>query len=158
MDILIDIRHREEDLACIPIEAIAHHVIESEGKPSSTEVSITFVDDEEMAALNEEFRGIVGPTDVLSFECDALDDEMASPSGATEKVYELGDVIIAPDVAAAQCEGYGNSFEAEVALLLVHGLLHLCGYDHMEDAEAEAMEARERELLAAFPAYSAARG
>lgn len=157
MDILIDARHREEDLARIPIEAIARHVLESEGKPSSTEVSITFVDDEEMAALNEAFRGIVGPTDVLSFECDELDDEMAPPYEVAEEVYELGDVIIAPDVAAAQCEGYGNGFEAEVALLLVHGLLHLCGHDHMEDAEAEAMEARERELLAAFPAYSAAR-
>ncbi len=157
MDILVDLRHREEDLAAFPFEQLARHVIESEGKPASTEVSITFVDDDEMAALNEEYRGIAGPTDVLSFECDNLDDEMAPRDGVEDGVYELGDIVIAPDVAEAQCARYGNSLEAEIALLLVHGLLHLCGYDHMDDDEAEAMEARERELLAAFPTYASAR-
>lgn len=157
MEILTDFRYREEDLAGFPFEQVVRHVIESEGRPESSEVSLTFVDDEEMAALNEEYRGIAGPTDVLSFECDNLDDEMASSAGIDDAVYELGDIVIAPDVAEAQCARYGNSFEAEIALLLVHGLLHLCGYDHMEDDEAEAMEARERELLSAFPAYASAR-
>ena len=88
-----------------------------------------------------------GPTDVLSFECDNLSDDVTNADGADCPVYELGDVIIAPDVALAQSEEYGNSLEDEVSLLLVHGLLHLCGYDHIEDDEAEVMEARERELL-----------
>ena len=64
--------------------------------------------------------------------------------------YELGDIIIAPDVAARQSTEFGNSFEQEVSLLIVHGLLHLCGYDHIVDEEAEVMEARERELLTAW--------
>ena len=156
MDILIEYEHREEELSKFPFESLLRHVIEAEGKPEASEVSITFVDNDTIAQLNEEYRGIVGPTDVLSFECDNLDDDMALPEGA-EGVYELGDIIIAPDMAEAQCEKYGNTLEQELALLLVHGLLHLCGYDHMEDDEAEVMEARERELLAAFPAYASAR-
>ena len=56
----------------------------------------------------------------------------------------------APDVAARQSTEFGNSFEQEVSLLIVHGLLHLCGYDHIVDEEAEVMEARERELLTAW--------
>lgn len=156
MDILIEYEYRKDDLAAMPFDALVHHVIAAEGKPDSSEVSITFVDNEAIAQLNEAYRGIEGPTDVLSFECDNLDDAMALPAGA-EEVYELGDIIIAPDVAEAQCAKYGNTLEQELALLLVHGLLHLCGYDHMEDDEAEAMEARERELLAAFPAYASAR-
>lgn len=157
MEILIDRRYRADDLAAFPFEQVVEHVLRSEGAPENAEVSLAFVDDAEMATLNERHRGIVGPTDVLSFECDGLDDEMAPSAGEGETVYELGDIVIAPDVAEAQCASYGNSFEAEIALLLVHGLLHLCGYDHMEDAEAEAMEAREKELLAAFPAYASAR-
>ena len=53
-------------------------------------------------------------------------------------------------MAASQAEEYGNSFEQEISLLLVHGLLHLCGYDHIQDDEAEVMEAREKELLTAW--------
>ncbi|WP_304424831.1 rRNA maturation RNase YbeY, partial [uncultured Adlercreutzia sp.] len=88
-----------------------------------------------------------GPTDVLSFECDNIADDITAADGPACPLYELGDVIIAPDVAEAQSQEYGNSLEQEVSLLLVHGLLHLCGYDHIEDDEAEIMEAREAELL-----------
>ena len=61
--------------------------------------------------------------------------------------FELGDVIIAVDVAERQTTQFGTTFEGELSVLLVHGLLHLCGYDHIEDGEAEVMEAREAELL-----------
>ena len=64
-----------------------------------------------------------------------------------DAVFELGDIIIAPDSAEGQCGEYGNTFEQELSLLLTHRLLHLCGYDHMVDEEAEIMEAREKELL-----------
>lgn len=152
MDILIDYRYREQDVAPLPLEELSKFVLAAEGKPQTTEVSVSFVDDEEIAQLNEEYRGKVGPTDVLSFECDNLDDEFSNPF-AEEEVYELGDIIIAVDVAERQTEEFGTTFEGEITLLMVHGLLHLCGYDHIEDDEAEVMEAREAELLAAWADY-----
>lgn len=149
MEILIDYRYREEDLVELPVEALCCFVLEQEEKPENSEVSVSFVDDEEIAELNEEYRGKVGPTDVLSFECDNLEDEM-SGFGFEEDIYELGDIIIAVDVAERQTKEFGTSFEEEMTLLLVHGLLHLCGYDHIENDEAEVMEAREAELIAAW--------
>lgn len=152
MDILVDYGYRDADCKALGLEALAEHVIRAEGKPEATEVSISFVDDEAMTELNGAYRGLEGPTDVLSFECDSIDDGFPADEGAEASGYQLGDVIIAPDVAERQCAQFGNSFQQEMELLLTHGLLHLCGYDHIEDAEAEAMEARERELLAAYRA------
>ena len=150
MEILITCSHGEDALSGLPLARLAQFVLEREGKPVNTEVSISFVDNEKIAELNERFRGIEGPTDVLSFECDNIADDMTAADGEGCPVYELGDIIIAPDVAATQAEEYGNSFEQEISLLLVHGLLHLCGYDHIVDEEAEVMEAREKELLTAW--------
>lgn len=150
MDILITFTYGEEELAELPLASLAQFVLKSEGKPANTEVSISFVDNATIAELNERFRGIEGPTDVLSFECDNIDDDITAADGPSCPVYELGDIIIAPDVAARQSTEFGNSFEQEVSLLIVHGLLHLCGYDHIVDEEAEVMEARERELLTAW--------
>ncbi len=150
MEILIDYKYREEDLTSLPVEALSLFALKAEGKPENSEVSITFVTDDEIAALNEEYRGKPGPTDVLSFECDNLDDEFAPPAGFEDDIYQLGDIIIAVDVAERQTEEFGTTFEEEISLLLVHGLLHLCGYDHIEDVEAEVMEAREAEILTAW--------
>lgn len=166
MDVLIDYSHREDDLRVLPIEELVRFVLDCEEVPSNAEVSVSFVTDEEIASLNEEYRGKTGPTDVLSFECDGLEDEFdvwempddaceAALSGDDEGVdgteilmpFELGDVVLAPDVAERQTHMFGTTFESEVTLLLVHGLLHLCGYDHIEDDEADEMEAREREIL-----------
>lgn len=158
MEILITCSHGEDALSGLPLARLAQFVLEREGKPVNTEVSISFVDNEKIAELNERFRGIEGPTDVLSFECDNIADDMTAADGPNCPLYELGDIIIAPDVAAAQADEYGNSFEQEISLLLVHGLLHLCGYDHIEEAEAEVMEAREAEILDAWTQfYPAAR-
>ena len=148
MEVYVDFEHGGEELACIDVEGIARFVVESEDKPESSELSIRFVTDEEMASLNEEYRGKVGPTDVLSFECDGLDDDFGAMGDEQLDVpFELGDIVIAPDVARRQTLDFGTSFEGEITLLLVHGLLHLCGYDHIDDDEADVMEARERELL-----------
>lgn len=131
----------------MPLTNLAQFVLEREGKPENTEVSVSFVDNDTIAELNERFRNMEGPTDVLSFECDNIADDVTAADGPSCPLYELGDVIIAPDVAEAQAREYGNSLEQEISLLLVHGLLHLCGYDHIQDDEAEVMEAREAELL-----------
>lgn len=152
MQALIDIEYGSDMLSGMPIEGLSLFVLGQEQAPGNAEVSVSFVDDERMAQLNEQFRGKQGPTDVLSFECDGLDDDfdLTIGEGAETEVFELGDIIIAPDVAQRQSELYGHSLEGEVSLLLVHGLLHLLGYDHIEDEEAEEMEARERELMGAW--------
>lgn len=157
MDICIDIKHGQDLLEGLRIEELAQFTLEQEQDPENTEVSISFVSDEEIAQLNDQYRGIVGPTDVLSFECDGLDDDMMlfEDDNFEEPEYELGDIVIAPDVAARQTEEFGTTFEQEISLLLVHGLLHLNGYDHMEDEEAAEMEAREREILSAWFGYEA---
>ncbi len=146
MNALVDRSYREGDLADIPVSEIAAFVAACERVPEPCEVSISFVDDEAMARLNAEYRGMEGPTDVLSFECDNADDGLGFAQAAGE-VYELGDIVVAPDVAERQAARFGNGFRGEIELLLVHGMLHLCGYDHVEDADAAQMEARERELL-----------
>ena len=147
MDITINASFKPDMVAQLPLRELAEFVIAAEGKPTNSEVSISFVEDAEIARLNAEYRGIAGTTDVLSFECDNLDDEFATLASA-DIPYELGDVVIAVDVCERQAPEYGNTFQEEIELLLTHGLLHLCGYDHIEDDEAEVMEARERDLLA----------
>ncbi|MEA5020264.1 MAG: rRNA maturation RNase YbeY [Gordonibacter sp.] len=147
MDIQIRYDYRKEDLEKLPLHELAQFVLAREEKPFNTEVSISFVTDEAIAELNEKYRGKQGPTDVLSFECDGVDDDLSAITLAQDPIFELGDVVIAPDVAAHQTREFGTSFEEEISLLLVHGLLHLCGYDHVEDNEAEAMEKRESDIL-----------
>lgn len=150
MDIQINYDYRQEDLEGLPLQELARFVLSREDKPSTTEASVSFVTDESIADLNERYRHKEGSTDVLSFECDNVADEFSSSAFADGSVYELGDVIIAPDVAARQTLEFGTTFEEEISLLLVHGLLHLCGYDHIEDDEAEVMERQEAAILAAW--------
>ena len=136
MDIQINYDYRKEDLEKLPLHELTQFVLAREDKPFNTEVSISFVTDEAIAELNERYRHKEGPTDVLSFECDGVDDDLSAMTLAEDPVYELGE--------------FGTTFEEEISLLLVHGLLHLCGYDHIEDDEAEVMEKREAEILEAW--------
>jgi len=140
--------HREpEVLDVTAFERLSAFVLEREEAPANAELSIALVDLAEMTQLNAEYRGIDGPTDVLSFECD----ELCAVFDPDEPVM-LGDVVIAPEVAEAQAAEYGHTVEEELNLLLVHGVLHLLGYDHVDDADAEVMQARERALLTAWSA------
>lgn len=128
-----------EDEVC----AIAAHVLAAEGVERDVEISLSYVDEDEMHDLNRQWRDIDRTTDVLSFECDSAFDEDIP----LDEVLELGDIILAPEVIARQASGFGNDPADECRLMLVHGLLHLLGYDHIEDDEAEEMEAREDALL-----------
>lgn len=156
MDIQIDYQHRKEELETLPIEGLSIFVLTHEDKPFNTEVSISFVTDEAIAELNKRYRGKEGPTDVLSFECDDPDDDLSAMLGVEEAVLTLGDVVIAPDVAIRQTAEFSTTFEEEISLLLVHGLLHLCGYDHVEDDDAEKMESLEAEILEEWTARKTA--
>ena len=103
------------------------------------ELTLTFVDIAEMTALNEEHMGEVGPTDVLSFP---MDDE---PLPGIPIL--LGDIVISPAVAARQFATHAGTLDDELALLVVHGILHVLGHDHAEPVETAAMRRREVELL-----------
>lgn len=150
MDIQINYDYRKGDLEKLPLHELTQFVLSHENKPSNTEVSVSFVTDEAIAKLNETYRKKSGPTDVLSFECDGAPLASEEPYSAQDHVYSLGDVVMAPDVATSQTREYGTSFEEEISLLLVHGLLHLCGYDHISDEEAQVMERREADILQAW--------
>lgn len=137
--------HREpEPLDLAAFEKLAAFVLDREDVAYDVELSIAVVDIAEMTELNTRYRGKEGPTDVLSFGCDD-----PCPVDSDEPVT-LGDVVIAPEIAFAQAEEYGHTVEEELNLLLVHGILHLLGYDHEEDDAAAAMQQRERDLLAAY--------
>jgi probable rRNA maturation factor len=139
---------------------LARRVLTARKVKGETEVSLLFVDEEAMAKLNEQFLGKSGPTDVLSFPIEAdpgpagrsPDFGGTGPGTSAEAgaLTLLGDVVICPVVAARNAQEHGVALDDEVALLVVHGLLHLLGMDHEEDAEAERMEALERQLLQRF--------
>ena len=145
MDIALRFDYGEDKLADLPLEELIAFVLASRKLPQTTSVSVTFVSNKRIHELNRDYRGIDKPTDVLSFECDNIPFEGEAIDQNEE--YELGDVIIATDVAIAQTAEFGTTLEEEVSLLITHGLLHLCGYDHIEEAEALEMEALEDELL-----------
>lgn len=112
----------------------------------ATEVDITIVDDEEIHALNRDYRNVDRPTDVLSFALDEeAEDEPELLDGPEEHL--LGDIIISAETAQRQAEEFGHGLEREIVYLAVHGLLHLLGYDHMNDEDKAVMRAKEEEAL-----------
>lgn len=140
------VSHREpEPLELAAFERLAAFVLEREEAPDAVELSIALVGEAEMTELNERYRSKQGPTDVLSFPCD----DPCAVVAAGEPVA-LGDVVISPEVAERQAAELGHTVEEELNTLLVHGVLHLLGYDHVEDAEADAMNARQKALLDAW--------
>ena len=128
--------------------ALAARVLRHEGYPDRTELSITAVSDEAIAALKAEHLGEDAPTDVLSFPIDELTPGVAPYVAGDGPPLMLGDVVIAPEYIARQASGHGVSESDELALMVVHGILHLMGWDHEAEAEAELMESRERDILA----------
>lgn len=145
MNVAIDIRGGNKSWDTAAIERLALFTLEYMDVPQSSEVSVSLVSVDEIHELNREYRGIDRPTDVLSFECDSPWDDYAE-----DEVVEIGDVVIAPDIVDEQRARFGTSFEEEASLMLVHSLLHLLGYDHIEEDEALEMEGLEKEILDAY--------
>lgn len=106
----------------------------------NAEVSITFTDNEHIHEINREYRKVDRPTDVISFALNE-GDEPEIEGGAPVNV--LGDIIISVEKAVEQAKDYGHSVEREVAFLTVHGMLHLLGYDHMEEEDRKEMRQEE---------------
>ena len=136
-------------------------VLAEERAPADAEVSLIFVDEEAITDLNGRFLGGDGPTDVLAFP---IDDDVPESGRApdrggkgpgstgepTEPPVLLGDVYVCPSVALRQATERSIPVDAELALLVVHGVLHLLNYDHADERDAETMQRRERELLERF--------
>ena len=122
------------------LESVIKTVLETEGLSLAYEVSITFVDKDQIHKLNKEFREVDRPTDVLSFPMDT--DFMVEGVDAM-----LGDIVICMDVAKEQAADFGHSLDREIMYLTCHSTLHLLGYDHMNDDEKREMRAREKEVM-----------
>jgi probable rRNA maturation factor len=129
------------------VKKIVRQVIKAEGVAPPYEVSLVFTDSETVKQLNRDYRGIDEPTDVLAFNMlpqKGADSSFALPP---DGVTRIGEVIISYPQAAEQAKEQGHSPERELALLIIHGILHLLSYDHEEPEEESEMREKERELL-----------
>ena len=135
----LPLRYKLKMLVREAVEATLDY--EQYGNPC--EVSVTFVDDEEIHELNKKFRGVDKATDVLSFPLFDYDGTSEEPP-VDEMLGMLGDIVLSLEHAEAQAREYGHSFEREVAFLTVHSMLHLLGYDH-ETSEADDADMRRRQ-------------
>jgi probable rRNA maturation factor len=152
----------ELDVDIDGVVTLARAVLEAEGVRGDCELAITFVDATTIAELNKEFLGEDGPTDVLAFP---IDDEIVesgrSPDSGSngpdrpdpepgEVPILLGDVMVCPSVAAQNAAERGKPAADEIALLVVHGILHVLGMDHADPEDEAAMFAKQDDLLARF--------
>jgi probable rRNA maturation factor len=130
------------------LATFAASVLVAENLDEESSVVIQFVDNETIAELNEKHMGKHGPTDVLSFPIE--DATPGSPPIRLEGAppLDLGDIFISTNVVQLHATEFEVSFSDELHLMVCHGLLHLLGWDHISEADAEAMERRESELLA----------
>ena len=128
------------------IEKIAGDSLRYEGFSESCEISVSIVDNEEIREINRQFRAIDRPTDVLSFpQLTFAEGEIPDKNENGEIV--LGDIIISLERAKEQAQEYGHSLKREIAFLTAHSMLHLLGYDHMEEDEEKEMFAKQKEIL-----------
>jgi probable rRNA maturation factor len=148
MTVLVADDHPSSGVDPEHLRRLAEAVLSAEGFPTLTELSITLVEDDEMASWNSRALGNSGPTDVLSFPVEAFrpgDVPSFLPDGPP---LLIGDIVIAPDYVRRQAARNGVEMDDEISLMVAHGILHLLGYDHQDDADAELMETRERDILA----------
>ena len=142
----------------VALRRLAAEVLGREEVAEGTELSLIITDDEAIRELNRRFRGVDAPTDVLAFgsvlgpedqgygtKCAGAEEHFVS---APESPPYLGDVVISYQRALAQAEELGHAGAEELKLLVIHGVLHLLGYDHQEEAAAQKMRERERGTLA----------
>jgi probable rRNA maturation factor len=146
----------EQEAAPVDVQRwldLARNVLLAEGVSGHAELSLLFVDEETISGFNRRFMDADGPTDVLAFPIDDPVDDATTRADGTSRGPEpllLGDVVVCPAVAARQAPEHAGGYDDELALLVVHGVLHVLGYDHAEIDEAATMQARERELLQRF--------
>jgi len=139
-----DCWHDEPDAETVILRAVAAAAETADADTDGAELAVMLTDDEGIRTLNRNWRGIDKPTNVLSFP--AL--QPTAPPGDDNPPRMLGDIAIAYETLRREADEEQKPFDHHLSHLAVHGFLHLIGYDHETDAEAEAMEALEREVLA----------
>lgn len=159
--------HGADEQTAVPVDIVrwvrlAEHVLTGERAPADAEMAVVFVDVPTITDLNSRYLGGTGPTDVLAFPLEEeipvgrVPDHGGRGPGAGSEPDEppmaIGDVVVCPEIAREQAAARGVDLDDELALLVVHGTLHLFGYDHVEPADAARMQGRERELLESFGA------
>lgn len=135
------------DIDCHEFVELADHVLTAMHVSSAVELNIVFIEPGPMEDLHLRWLDLPGPTDVMSFPMDEL--RPGTPDKLTS-TGTLGDICICPQVAEQQAKDAGHSTAEEMLMLATHGMLHLLGYDHAEDAEREEMFALQRKLLLTF--------
>ncbi len=140
----VEVTNKTIDLIKDALKAVA----KLENVEIDAEVSVSIVNDNEIHDLNKRYRGVDRPTDVLSFALN--ESEYDEPFIEEFDVKLLGDIIISAETALRQGEEYGHGVDREMAYLGVHGLLHVLGYDHMNDADKAIMRQKEEEALKAI--------
>jgi len=138
------------------ILSVARHALDEMGVNPLAELSILLVDADYMAELNHRWMDGEGPTDVLAFPMEESSVDHGPGESGGEPAL-LGDIVLCPDVAAKQAVEAGHSSTAELALLTVHGTLHLLGYDHAEPEEEREMFALQARLLESWRAAGGGR-
>ena len=133
-------------MAPAEVRRIARRVMQTESVAVDVGIEVMLADSETVRDLNRLYRGRDEPTDVLSFAAAEGEAFVAAP----DEPLSLGEIVVCLPLAESQAAATGREVGGEVAHLLVHGLLHLLGYDHEEEADGEAMKAREDELLGAL--------
>ena len=128
----------------IEIEAVVRAVLTAESVPEGADLSVVVTTDQEIQTLNQQYRGIDAPTDVLAFADDSPDDRFVDPP---DRARYLGDVILSLPRAQAQAAERGYDVWQEIRLLVVHGVLHLLGYDHATETERETMWHKQDTIL-----------
>lgn len=129
------------------VRKIARKVLDEEGITPSYEVSLVFTDSETVQKLNRDFRGVDEATDVLAFYMLPQNESEPSFVLPPDGITHLGEVIISYPQAVEQAREQGHPVEQELGLLIIHGILHLLGYDHERPEDEAKMRAREKELL-----------
>lgn len=138
------------------IKEIVEEALEYESCPYESEVNVILTDNNEIQTINQETRNMDTPTDVLSFPMvdyespsvfDHVEDDAEAYFNLETGELMLGDIVISVDKVEEQAEKYGHSQIRELAFLVAHSMLHLCGYDHMEDEERIVMELKQNEIL-----------
>lgn len=156
----INIEYEAEKKLDLPYEDIIRSVVveslDYEDCPYEAEVNVLLTDNEDIRQINKEYREIDSPTDVLSFpmvdyetpsDFERLEDMVNDYFNPETGELLLGDIVISVDKVEEQAEKYGHSQTRELAFLVAHSMLHLCGYDHMVDEERLEMEKKQEEIL-----------
>ncbi|MBR6537969.1 MAG: rRNA maturation RNase YbeY [Lachnospiraceae bacterium] len=143
-------------------ERVINGALDYIGCPYEAEVNVLFTDNESIREINRENRDIDAPTDVLSFPMgeysepgvfDTLEEEQPEVFHPETGELMLGDIVISVDRVLSQAEEFGHSVERELGFLLAHSILHLCGFDHMEEEERLVMEEKQRQIMDALQIY-----